>query len=63
MFLNHAHIIPKELRPDGGIEPFLKMADILELEGAVCFAPFSYQTDSLGLNPNQWLYQQIKTKG
>ena len=57
--MNHAHIIPNEIRPDGGIEPFLEMAEMLELEGAVCFAPFSYQIDSLGLNPNQWLFQQI----
>lgn len=62
MFLNHAHIIPNEIRPDGGIEPFMKMADIFELEGAVCFAPFSYLTDSLGLNPNQWLYRQIRSQ-
>ncbi len=62
MFLNHVHIIPKEISPGGGIEPFLRLVDAFELEGAVCFAPFTYQMDPLGLNPNRWLYQQIKGK-
>jgi len=59
MFFNHAHIMPREIRADGGMEPFLKTINSLGLEGAVCFAPFSYQVVSLGLNPNRWLQQQI----
>ncbi len=61
MFFNHAHIIPKVIKPDNsGIKDLLKISEELDLEGVVCFSPFSYQVDSLGLNPNKWLYEEIK---
>jgi predicted TIM-barrel fold metal-dependent hydrolase len=63
MFINHVHLMPRELRADATLEHFLATIPPVaagfghDLEGAVCFAPFSHQfanarrTD----DPNVWL--------
>ncbi len=62
MFVNHVHLLPAEVRCDGTLDAFLKLAEQFEFEGAVCFAPFSYQYSRTGLsgNHNDWLYETIK---
>ncbi|MDR1282608.1 MAG: amidohydrolase family protein [Opitutaceae bacterium] len=63
MFINHVHLMPAELRADATLEHFLAtIPPVAEeigipLEGAVCFAPFSYQFGNIHRadDPNIWL--------
>jgi hypothetical protein len=55
MFVNHIHLKPAALRADGTPEAFLRLADALQLDGAVCFAPFSHQM----AGPNLWLAREL----
>ncbi len=61
MFVNHVHLFPRELRENATLEAYLQLADRFGFEGAVCFAPFSYQFAGAMLpgNHNQWLAQTI----
>ncbi len=61
MFVNHIHLMPAGCySEDASVEAFWEIATSVGIQGGVCFAPFSWQTDPLGLNPNQWLAEQIK---
>jgi predicted TIM-barrel fold metal-dependent hydrolase len=62
MFVNHVHLLPPELRADGTLDAYLQLADEFGFEGAVCFAPFSYQYAKTNLsgNHNKWLHTTIK---
>lgn len=57
MFVNHVHLFPRELRPDGTLDAFLRVMEAAGFEGAVGFAPFSYQLEQASRtdNPNVWL--------
>ncbi len=57
MFINHVHLFPSEMREDGSLESFLGAVEGLDFEGAVCFAPFSYQFANAGRTDdhNEWL--------
>lgn len=59
MFVNHVHLMPEWLREDGTLSSFDRLAQKLGFEGAVCFAPFSYQVASKALDPNEWLSRTI----
>jgi len=67
MFINHVHLMPRELRADATLESFLDaippvVAEAgLDFEGAVCFAPFSYQFAKAGRSDdyNTWLCDTI----
>lgn len=48
------------MREDGTLDAFLRLADQVGIEQAVCFAPFSYQVGPRGVDHNQWLYETIK---
>lgn len=62
MFVNHVHIKPAGIYRSSTLEDFLRLAEEFEIEGGVCFAPFSYEFDQAGRrdNPNAWLAQQIE---
>jgi predicted TIM-barrel fold metal-dependent hydrolase len=61
MFVNHIHLMPdKCYSEDASIKAFWEIAEAVGIKGGVCFAPFTWQTDPLGLNQNQWLAEQIK---
>ncbi len=62
IFANHAHIFPKELRPEGCVESLMKFLDECEIDKAVAFAPFSDRFSEGGFegSPNTWLAGQIK---
>jgi predicted TIM-barrel fold metal-dependent hydrolase len=62
IFANHAHIYPKELRPEGTVERLLRLMDACGIARAVCFAPFAERYAQAGipnLNQNQWLAREI----
>ena len=61
MFVNHVHLFPREIRENATLEAYLQLADRFGFEGAVCFAPFSYQfaTARFPGNHNKWLAQTI----
>jgi predicted TIM-barrel fold metal-dependent hydrolase len=63
MFINHVHLMPRELREDATLESFLGAVEGLDFEGAVCFAPFSYQFARAGRtdNHNEWLSKTIES--
>ena len=41
IFANHAHVFPKEIRPEGSVESLMRFLDECEIDKAVAFAPFS----------------------
>lgn len=61
MFVNHVHLLPKEILADATLDDYLRVAAKFGFDGAVCFAPFSYQFAKTGLpgNHNQWLHNAI----
>ena len=40
IFANHAHVFPKEIRPEGSVESLLRFMDECGIDKAVAFAPF-----------------------
>lgn len=62
IFANHAHIFPKELRPEGSVDSLMKFLDECGIDKAVAFAPFSDRFHEGGFegSPNTWLAGQIK---
>ena len=62
IFANHAHIFPKELRPEGSVDSLMRFLDECEIDKAVAFAPFSDRFHEGGFegSPNTWLAGQIK---
>ena len=62
IFANHAHIFPKELRPEGSVDSLMKFLDECEIDKTVAFAPFSDRFHEGGFegSPNTWLAGQIK---
>lgn len=62
MFVNHIHLKPAVIRADATLESYLALADTLQFEGGVCFAPFSYELEQANIsqNGNQWLAGTIK---
>lgn len=64
IFANHAHVYPKEWRPFGTVEALGSFLDDCEIEKAVCFAPFPYIFEEMGVekNTNQFLYNEMKNQ-
>ena len=64
MFINHVHLMPREMREDATLDTFTRLADQLGFEGAVCFAPFSHQLAGANLNSNgnRWLAKTIANR-
>lgn len=59
VFAHHAHVFPESVRADGTIDRLLKLLDECGIEGAVCFAPFSFQVRHASLHPNRWLAGEL----
>jgi predicted TIM-barrel fold metal-dependent hydrolase len=59
IFAHHAHVFPESVRADGTIERLLRLLDECGIDGAVCFAPFSFQVRHAGVHPNGWLAEAI----
>lgn len=57
LFVNHVHVFPARVRRDGTPETFAEIAAALGIQGAVFFAPFSYQWPNG--DPNGWLSRQL----
>ena len=62
IFANHAHVFPKEIRPEGSVESLMKFLDECEIDKAVAFAPFSDRFHEGGFegSQNEWLAKEIK---
>ena len=62
IFANHAHLFPKNTKPNADIDNLKELLDACEIEKAVCFAPFSHQLERYDIseNPRKWLAQEIK---
>ncbi len=66
IFANHAHLFPKNTKPNGDIDNLKKVLYECGIEGAVCFAPFYHQMEmyahTTGMNPCQWVAEEIKNE-
>ena len=62
IFANHAHLFPKNTKPNGDIDCLKRLMDECEIEKAVCFAPFQSQMERYELtqNANEWVANEIK---
>lgn len=62
IFANHAHIFPKELRPEGSVDSLMHYLDECGIDKAVAFATFQdrFNDFAAGENTNEWLAKQIK---
>jgi len=60
MFANHAHLMPEWINTNGSLGALKRLMESCNLEGVVCFAPFSYQVKRRFFNPNKWLARTIK---
>ena len=66
IFANHAHLFPKNTKPNGDIDCLKALLDECEIEGAVCFSPFWHQMDmyahTTGQNPCEWVAEALKNE-
>lgn len=66
IFANHAHLFPKNTKPNGDIGCLKALLDECEIEGAVCFSPFWHQMDmyahTTGQNPCEWVADALKNE-
>ena len=60
MFVNHVHLMPEWLRPDGTLDALRAVMDAVGFAGAVCYAPFRRQMNGRDEDPNRWLTQTIR---
>ena len=66
IFANHAHLFPKNTKPNGDIDTLKSIMDECGIEGAVCFSPFWHQMDmyahTTGQNPCEWTASALKNE-
>lgn len=66
IYANHAHLFPKNTKPNADKDCLKAMLDACGIEKAVCFAPFQNQMNmydvSFGQNPNRWIAREIKNE-
>lgn len=66
IFANHAHLFPKNTKPNGDIDCLKALLDECEIEGAVCFSPFWHQMDmyahTTGQNPCEWVAEALRNE-
>ena len=62
IFANHAHVFPKEIKPEGTVDCLMRFLDECGIDRAVAFAPFDDRFHEAGFegSPNDWLAKQIK---
>ncbi len=63
IFANHAHIFPKIIREDGTLDCLKRIMSNCGIEKSVVFAPFAEFLKEREINPNCWLYEEIKNEG
>lgn len=59
IFVNHAHVFPEAVRPDGTVDRLRQLMETCEIDEAICFAPFSYQLSGTDIRANTWLAEEI----
>ncbi len=61
IYANHAHLFPKNTKPNGDKDCLKRLLDECCIEKAVCFAPFQNQMEMYDLteNRNRWLAREI----
>lgn len=66
IFANHAHLFPKNTKPNADIDKLKDLLDACEIEGAVCFSPFQHQMDmyahTTGQDPCKWIADALKNE-
>lgn len=66
IFANHAHLFPKNTKPNGDIDCLKALLNECEIEDAVCFSPFWHQMDmyahTTGQNPCEWIADALKNE-
>jgi predicted TIM-barrel fold metal-dependent hydrolase len=62
IFAHHARVLPAAVWADATIDHLLQMLDACGIEEAVCFAPFATQLDGRGIDHNEWLAAELKTR-
>ena len=60
IFANHAHVFPKEARPEGTLDQLKQLMTSCGIERSIAFAPFWDQMPSAGTNPNDWLASELE---
>lgn len=62
IYANHAHVFPKEVRPDGTLDNLLRYMDDCKIDRAVAFAPFDDRFHKAGLtgSQNDWLAREVR---
>lgn len=64
IYANHAHLFPKNTKPNADIHCLTNLVDACGIEKAVCFAPFRHQMDmyahTTGQNPCLWLAKELE---
>ncbi len=59
VFVNHAHVFPPDINPQATPPRLIQLLDACAIDEAVCFAPFPYQCDNKGIEPNEWLAGEL----
>jgi predicted TIM-barrel fold metal-dependent hydrolase len=62
IYAHHAHVFPQSVNPAATIDRLLQLLDACDIDGATCFAPFAYQVDGTGIDPNTWLAHELKNQ-
>ena len=66
IYANHAHLFPKNTKPNGDKDCLKAVLNNCEIEKAVCFAPFQNQMEMYAVsatkNRNRWLAREIKNE-
>lgn len=66
IYANHAHLFPKNTKPNGDKDCLKAVLDNCEIQKSVCFAPFQNQMEMYAVsatqNRNRWLANEIKNE-
>jgi predicted TIM-barrel fold metal-dependent hydrolase len=62
MFVNHAHVMPEQMRGDGTVDALTRLMDETKIAKAVCFAPFCNQLARTNITQecNSWLAAALR---
>jgi uncharacterized protein len=60
--VNHAHVTPESINPNGTIQRLLALMDDCEIDEAIAFAPFPAQCDAVKIDANRWLAGELSAQ-
>lgn len=60
IYAHHAHVFPRNVKPQGTVDRLLATMDECEIEKAVCFAPFPSYLKEENEETNLWLSKEIR---